>query len=507
MLIRFAALLAALVAAVPARAEWMRASSRHFVIHADASEPELRDLATRLERFDGALRRFHGLGDNPAAAANPVTIYVTSSFKAVRRLAGRKDVGGFYVPRADGAVAFTPRVGDAGPNDVTAQIVLFHEYAHHFLLGNFALAYPAWYAEGYAELMSTAEIAPDRVWLGLAANHRAYGLLLAKNEMPAASLFAPPQRIGDLQQEQLYGRGWLLTHYLTFDAERRARLGRYLALLNAGVPTLDAARRAFGDLDRLDAELAAYLAEPTIPVVRFAVANLPPVQVAVRRMTAGERALIELRMASERGVDDKTARPLYARAKRAAVPANDAEAQGWLAEMAFDAGFDDEAEAAADRALAADPRSVQALMYKARVHLRRAVAAQAADPAVWAEAQSWIARASAVQPDAAGPLVLFHQSFGMAKAKPSAEAVAGLRRAFALVPQDPLLRLAVVQQELDDEKVEDAKRALRPLAFDPHLGADNPAAKLLALLEAGETGENALEALASGTGGGTPARR
>jgi hypothetical protein len=58
----------------------------------------------------------------------------------------------------------------------------------------------------------------------------------------------------------------------------------------------------------------------------------------VRPLTAGERALIEDRMVSTRGVDDRTAAAVLARARRAKVPADDAAAQGWLAEMAFDAG-------------------------------------------------------------------------------------------------------------------------------------------------------------------------
>jgi hypothetical protein len=58
----------------------------------------------------------------------------------------------------------------------------------------------------------------------------------------------------------LYGRSWLLTHYLTFSAARRGQLGIYLDAMEKGVPGLDAAKAAFGDLDALGKELNAYRA-------------------------------------------------------------------------------------------------------------------------------------------------------------------------------------------------------------------------------------------------------
>jgi thioredoxin-like negative regulator of GroEL len=70
----------------------------------------------------------------------------------------------------------------------------------------------------------------------------------------------------------------------------------------------------------------------------------------------------------------------------------------------------------------------------------------------------------------------------------------GLYRASHLVPQDPGLRWQAARQHLVDGDIEQAKATLRPLAYDPHAGADNPATKLLALLEAG-AGKDALAQL------------
>ena len=45
-----------LAAAAPACAEWRRAVSTHFVLYSEASDEDMRTVATKLERFDGLLR-------------------------------------------------------------------------------------------------------------------------------------------------------------------------------------------------------------------------------------------------------------------------------------------------------------------------------------------------------------------------------------------------------------------------------------------------------------------
>lgn len=490
---------AATLAGAPASAEWLKATSRHFVIYSDSSAESVRTLATRLERVDGALRRLSGAEDTVESAANPVTVYVLDDQSAVARMTGDSSVAGFYIGRANGAVAFTPRRG-GGDYGLDPQIVLFHEYAHHYLLGQSHVAFPAWLSEGYAEFVSTARFTDTHVQVGVPANHRAYGLLDTA-KLPIRTLLAPPAKLDGLQTEQLYGRGWLLTHYLIFAemtaGARRGQLRRYLDAIDAGKPPLDAAAQVFGDLKTLDRELDAYLVKRRMTVANLSVAAPAADAIKVRPLTPGERALIAMRVTSTRGVGTKTAGPLYVRAARAAAPfGTDAVAQGWLAEMAFDAGKLDEADAAAGRALATDPKSVQALLYKGMIALRRAADAKlpAADPA-WAAARAPIVRANRIDTNAAAPLELYYHSFEMAGAPPSKSAIAGLHRAQELAPQDDGLRFASARQSLLDGEVDAAKRTLRPLAFSPHGGADNAAARLLKMVESGAKGPAALAAL------------
>ena len=131
----------------PARAEWLRAETRHFIVYDNARDAEVRALAGDLERFDGFMRLFHNAPEVDGAASNKLTVYVVPDVEAVQRLCGKcPNIYGFYEGRASGSVAFTPRhAGNTAvdPNALDARTVLFHEYGHHFLLGNYLLAYPA----------------------------------------------------------------------------------------------------------------------------------------------------------------------------------------------------------------------------------------------------------------------------------------------------------------------------------------------------------------------------
>lgn len=493
------------LATTPAQAEWREARARHFILYGNMSEDAIRTMATRLEQFDGALRYLYQKPEVEGQESNPVTVYVLPSVSAVRRLYGKggDHIAGFYDGRVSGSVAFTPMRGDEeGPNALQPQQVLFHEYAHHFLIGNSQVAYPAWYSEGAAEFVGTARFEAEGIMLGVAAQHRAYGLLNAA-KLPIETLFDSSRRkLDPMETEQVYGRGWLLTHYLMFDATRVANFNRYLTLLNEGKSSIDAGNEAFGSLKQLDRELGRYLGQSKIPGLLVRFDWLPKAEVSVRVLSAGEQAMIPFRMQSDRGVDRKTAGEVYARASAAAAAyPQDEVAQGWFAEMAYDAGQDQAAEAAVDRALAAKPGLLQALLYKGMLHLRRAAGDKSKDPARWTEARSWIVRANRADPNAAEPLAVFYNSFRLAGERPRESAVRGLERAFELVPQDKGLRFMLASQQISDGQIDQAKRTLRPLAYDPHVPADNPAATLLALLDRGN--QDAVKAaLANASSGG-----
>ncbi|WP_230628628.1 tetratricopeptide repeat protein [Sphingomonas sp. Leaf37] len=485
-----------LAMAQPARAEWIEATSKHFIVYANGDADDVREQAERLERFDSVVRYFNSIPAREGDGSNKLTVYVVANDVAVRRIFGDRSsrVAGFYKGRASGSVVYTPaRAGGGSANSLQPQIVLFHEYTHHLMLGNTGAAAPGWLVEGYAEFLSTARFDKDVVWIGAPAQHRAYALLRQRERLSVEQMMGMPRsRMSPEQVSSLYARGWLLTHYLMIDNTRRDQLIAYLKAVNAGTPNVEAARAAFGDLRALDKALDAYLGRSKLPAYTIPIAQLAAPQVALRPLRPGEKAMIDLRMQSDRGVNRTTAQPILAEALPIGERhATDPVVQGWLAEMALDAGRYDLAEAAADRALAIDPNASQALVYKAQVHLRRAREAKATDPAVWKEARSWLLKANKLDPNDAFALLLYYSSFGMAGAKATDNAKAALARAHELVPQDGGLSYAYATQSLYDGRLDDARTALRPLAYSAHSGADNRAARMLAQLDAGKNAATA----------------
>ena len=292
-ILAFALAIAAAAAVSPAEAAWRQASSAHFVIYSEDDEKTLREFATKLERYDAAMRYMRGLPDPEISPQNRLTVFVVPSVNAVRKLYGKggSGIGGFYTGRASGSYAISPRSIGAGGN-IDEQIVLLHEYAHHFMMQTYPGAFPAWLIEGFAEFHSTARFDKDgAVGLGLPANHRAYGLLAMQPIRIEKLLASSVDDLADAEKDSFYGRGWLLTHFLTLDASRRGQLTAYVAQINSGTDSLTAARKVFGDLAELDKELNRYVRQRTLRYVRLAPEVIKVKPISVRPLSPGEAAI------------------------------------------------------------------------------------------------------------------------------------------------------------------------------------------------------------------------
>lgn len=476
-LIKLAQLALLLGAPAAAKAEWREASSRHFLVYSEGSTQSVQDFATKLEKFDKAMRLRIGLSDVDFGPANRVTVYLVEDRLAVQRLMSGADrnIAGFYSGRADGSIAVVPRSSEVRTiNDIAPATILLHEYSHHIMMQNASVAYPAWFREGFAEFNSTARFEKDgSIGFGAAANHRARSLI-GMAPLPIELLFDPGRRrLNQVEWEAtIYGRGWLLTHFLMFEPSRVGQLDAYIKALNSGQDSVTAARAAFGDLKILDRQLNDYLDRRMIPYRLYPAADLTVQPIAIRTLRPGEAATMELRMRARIGVGSEEAARVARDLRKAAAPwPNDPAVQAALAEAEFDAGNLDSAEAAADRALAADPKTIDALTYRARVAMARAKAGQRGDAAAWKEVRRRIALANRADPNDPEPLILYYQSFSAEGAPPTRNAVEGLLQAFELAPQDKGLRLNVARQMLVDGKPAEARAALVPIAYDPHGGA------------------------------------
>ena len=172
------------------------------------------------------------------------------------------------------------------------------------------------------------------------------------------------------------------------------------------------------------------------------------------------------------------------RAAAAAYPA-DPMVQAMLAEAELDAGDAAAAEAAADRAIAVRREHGDALILKGRALLARATAKQPGTS--FADARGWFMRANKIDPEDPEPLILFYQTYRNEKIRPTANAIAALHYAASLAPQDSGLRLNNARQYLFDNKPAEARKALVPLAYNPHGGAlSDEARRLIGLIDSGQ---------------------
>jgi tetratricopeptide (TPR) repeat protein len=280
-----------------------------------------------------------------------------------------------------------------------------------------------------------------------------------------------------------------LVHYLTFEKSRSGQLDHYADLLAKGTPALDAARAAFGDLKQLDRDLNGYLNRSRMTYLNLVGSKFHAGDISVQPLSEGAAKVMMLRVQSKRGVNDKTAEPL-------AVQVRDVEARYrgdelvelTLAEAEMDTGHFDAAEAAAERALKADPRDPKALVFKGR-----AMAARAQNMtgdvrhAAFEQARAVLVAANKVDTEDPEPLMEFYKSFASEGIRPTPNAIAALHYASDLAPQDEGLRLNSAGQYLADGKLAEAKHALTPVAYDPH--GDELAKMARAMIEKIDAGD------------------
>ena len=477
--------------AAPAHAEWREAKTKHFLIYSQDNEAKLHKFAERLEAVHALMLMATGKQDqeNPY----PVRVYVVADTHAVQSYMEHpnSDVAGFYRPLVTGPIAITPRDTDSGDFSFSQQLVLFHEYAHHFMLQYFPSAYPAWYVEGWAELVSTASFEkPGFISYGKAAEHRRYEL--SDNIISATRLVTVRQK--DLNSEErgrFYGESWLLAHYLTFDAKRHGQLAAYLAAFNSGASLADAAK-VFGAPRTLDRDLDKYLTTGNFSY------RQPPIpadvgrSIAIRTLAADESAMLPFEMEFTKTMKPDAAKTFAARVEAAAARFPDGpRAQTLAAEVDLDAGLLDPAEREARRAVALAPNSARARYFLGAVELARAEAADDDKRATLAAAgKADILAANRLDPDDPLPLIGFYRSFGAAGLPAPEAARNALMGAVQIVPQDGNTRLMLVRDLLVRGDKPHAIMLLKPLAYDVHRGGGSALAlKMLDILEGRATGD------------------
>lgn len=279
-----------------ASAEWLRAETQHFIIYGDTNERTLRNYAQKVQRFDSFLRTYYPIQSEYEIPK--LEVYLADGRRDMLRAEPSigASVAGFYSPNSGRIHAVVDT------DSVSGTLVLFHEYAHHFMFQMKADAYPSWFVEGFAEYYATADVRPDRIEFGRPDKNRmSYFVQQSTNSWaPMADVLKwKVNASGRYRAGDYYAQAWGLTHYMLSTPERKQQLSQYLNAVVQGEDSLLAMERITGrTAAQLQSDMRRYLSgsvETFIPQVEF-----PASDVEISRLSPSEAELIWLDLRLDR---------------------------------------------------------------------------------------------------------------------------------------------------------------------------------------------------------------
>ncbi len=284
-----AATAAGLLGAPAAQAEWLRAETDHFIVYGDASEASLRRYAQKVERFDALLRTYYPIETDHVIPK--LEIFLADGRRDMNRVSPgiSEGVAGYYSPnsgRIYTVVDTRSRMGD---------VVMYHEYAHHFMFQMRANAYPSWFVEGFAEYYSTADVVGEHVQFGRHNPGRMNSLTGGANTwavMPDVLKWRLTAS-GRYPAHLYYAQAWAMTHYFMSTPERTQALGRYLSGVVRGEDSVAAMQAATERTpDKLQKDVWRYVSGP-INILSPQI-ELPDPEVAITPLSRAEADAIWL---------------------------------------------------------------------------------------------------------------------------------------------------------------------------------------------------------------------
>jgi tetratricopeptide (TPR) repeat protein len=251
------------VCAREAAQQWASVQSKNFLLVGNASERDIRKVATRLEQFREAFVRLLSVEHFDSSVPMTVMVFKTDeSYRPFEPLYRGQPAGvaGFFQSSQDvDYITFS-----VDPRHVRdADALAYHEYVHLLVRNSFRNA-PLWFNEGLAEYYSTFELSDGnrRVTLGLPISRRIQ-MLRERELLPVEMLLGVDANSAYYNEQEkrnlFYAESWALVHYL-LSGPRRAQLSTYLDLLAKGLTVEDAFQKAFQtSFAGMDDELRQYI--------------------------------------------------------------------------------------------------------------------------------------------------------------------------------------------------------------------------------------------------------
>lgn len=260
---------------VSAKDEWLRVQSKNFQLYGNASEKEIRGVATKLEQFREAFRQiFPKVKYNSAIPTNVIVFKSAGSFKDYKPVNAKgkamTNIAGYFQSGEDvNYIALSTE----GEKTDTYQTI-FHEYIHFLINNDLGRSnIPAWFNEGIAEYYEQFVIEnDDKVTLGaLDQNNLEY---LRQNKLIPLETFFNIDNYSLHQQGSdgvglFYAQAWALMHYLlqSNNGARNSQLTQFLNALLDGKTPKESFTKAFQiDYATMEKELKKYVEQRTFRI-------------------------------------------------------------------------------------------------------------------------------------------------------------------------------------------------------------------------------------------------
>ncbi|WP_297802680.1 hypothetical protein [uncultured Brevundimonas sp.] len=470
---------AAMFAASPALADWVKYESPHFILYSSGSRREAREMLTELEKFDTVLRLFMGQSpDTEVYRKLPIYLVTDRGLRTIAPSIGNR-VAGFYTSSDEDIYAVATRNEDFH--------TLKHEYAHHFMMANFSFPYPAWFVEGFAEYYAPTRFEHDITKIGMPNDNRAMALSYL-SWMSMSELLSNRPLASTRNGDSYYPLAWLLAHWFLGDAGRRDQLQTYLREIAGGATSVAAFETATGlTPTQLRGTLRRYM-NGRIPYVGLRTVY-PSFEVTATPLPASADELLLLgQQLKSGGTEEQRQRTLQEVRTKAARFPDDPLAQVILAHAELhNARAPETAVSILEKLLEAHPHHVEALQYMARAKMQLADDSddQATEIRLRQEAQNYLARAYAADDADFITMLLMSENRRTSPGYPSDNDVAILEIAFTLAPQLAEVRYYLAAALLEKGRNAEAISIIEPLVNNPH--GENAAARALLLKARGQT--------------------